>query len=252
MSASISITEVQIFTALRAVLATMGLVSSTVGQSVPIYRGQVNRAPEPAETDFVVMWPLFRSRLAYNVDAWQDSIVVGSIAANVLTVSSVTRGEVLIGAPVRALAVLAPLCTVLAQLTGAAGQAGTYSVSTTPDRTSGTLYVGTLAVMQETEFTVQLDVHGPPAQVAGDNAQRITTLMQGQFGVQAFLDAGGAVAPLYCTTPRMIPFDNDQKQVEERWVIECALQVNPTITVSGQFADTLEIDTVNVEAAYPV
>lgn len=252
MSASISITEVAAFSALRAVLGTMGLVSSTAGQSVPIIRGDVNRVPEPTESDFVIMWPLFRNRLAYNVDAWQDSIITGSITSNVLTVTAVARGAVLVGAPVRALAVLSPLCTVSSQLTGSPGGTGTYAVSTASDRTSGTLYVGTLAVMEEVEMTVQIDVHGPPAKVAGDNAQRIATLMQGQFGVQAFLDAGGVVAPLYCRDPRMMPFDNDQKQIEERWVIETALQINPTITVSGQFADTLEIDTVSVEAAYPV
>lgn len=252
MSASISVTEIQVFSALRAVLGTMGLVSSTSGQDVPIIRGQVNRVPEPSQSDFVIMWPLFRHRLAYNSDAWEDSIVTGSITSNILTVSVVQAGAVLVGAPVRALAVLTPLCTVTSQLTGSTGSIGTYAVTTATDRASGTLYVGTQTVMEPVEMTVQIDVHGPPAKVAGDNAQRIATLMQDQYGVQAFLDTGGALAPLFCTMPRMMPFDNDQKQIEERWTFEVALQINPIVTVTGQFADTLEIDTVSVEAAYPV
>lgn len=251
MSASLSISEKDVFTALRAVLGTMGLVSSTSGQTVPIIRGDVNRVPEPAETDFVVMWPLMRSRLSYNVETWDDAVITASITANVMTVSAVAQGTVEVGAPVYVLNTVGAICTVTGRLTGAGG-VGTYAVTPGATRASGTLYCGTLKAMQPIEFLIQLDVHGPPAQNAGDNAQRITTLMQGQFGVQAFLDTGYAVAPLYCTTPRMIPFNNAEEQIEERWAIEVALQVNPIVTVTGQFADTLEIDTVSVEAAYPV
>lgn len=251
MSATLSISETQVFTALRSVLGTMGLVSSTDGQSVPIIRGQVNRVPEPTETDFIVMWPLMRHRLAYNSVTFADNIVVGAIASNVLTVSAVTRGTVPIGQVIYGDDVTDG-CRVLAQLSGSAGGIGTYSTSTTSDVPSGDLYIGTQANMMATELTIQVDVHGLPGGQAGDNAQRIATLMQSQFGVSAFIDTGYDIAPLYAVDPRMIPFENDQRQTEERWVVDVALQINPMVTTTQQFADALEPTTIPADLLYPV
>jgi hypothetical protein len=38
--------------------------------TVVIVKGQANRVPEPAGTDFIVMWPLLRTRLGTNVDTY--------------------------------------------------------------------------------------------------------------------------------------------------------------------------------------
>lgn len=248
MSASLSITETQVFTALRTVLGTFGLVSST-GVAVPIVRGQINRVPEVAGADFVVMWPLMRNRLSLNVDVTSDNIVTGSIASNVLTVTAVQHGVVVPGAPVYQLGNTTQLCTVIAQLSGTPEGIGTYSVTPTANLTSGTLYCGTLAALAPMEQMVQIDVHGP---ASADNAQRIATLMRDQFGVSAFIDAGYDVAPLYTNNPRQIPFVNGENQIEERWIVETALQINPIVTVTQQFADALVASTTEVEAAYPV
>jgi hypothetical protein len=76
MSAIISLTETSIFTALVSALGTFGMVSA-VGAPIPIIRGQVNRVPEPQTPDYVVMWPLMRTRIATNIDTYTDTIVTG-------------------------------------------------------------------------------------------------------------------------------------------------------------------------------
>lgn len=243
MSATVSLTQTQIFTALVGVLATFGLQSAQPGGSVAVIRGQVNRVPEPNGQDFVVLWPLARDRLAMNIDTYIDTSVHGSIAANVLTVTQVTNGACQAGQTLYA-ATITPGCQVVRQLTGPAGGAGTYSVTPTAPVSAGTIYCGTVTAMQETEVTIQADVHGP---AAADNSARISTLFRDQIGVSAFLDTSFALSPLYTSDPKQIPFDNGEQQVEERWMIDLCMQANVGITVTAQFADQFHADLTVIE-----
>ena len=235
MSATISLTQTQIFTATVAVLGMMGLQPASGTAGVPAFRGQVNRVPEPTGADFIVLWPLARDRLALNIDTPTDSIIVGSITSNVLTVTDVQNGSVLVGSTIYGTGV-ATGCQVLTQLTGTPNGEGTYSTSSTPNVGSEALYCGTMAALQETEITLQADIHGP---ASADNAARISTLFRDQFGVSAFAAQGFDIAPLYTSEPRQIPFDNGEQQVEERWVVDLCMQANVIITTTQQFADEL-------------
>jgi len=67
MPASISLTETQIMTALRAVLAGI------VAPSVEIIRAEINRVPEPIGPNFILMTPIHRVRLATNIDTFTDT-----------------------------------------------------------------------------------------------------------------------------------------------------------------------------------
>lgn len=66
MPATISLTERQTLSALRTVLR--GILPS----GTPVIRGEVNRVPEPRENDFVVYWPILRTRLSTNVTTFDD------------------------------------------------------------------------------------------------------------------------------------------------------------------------------------
>src|ERR1700733_13224654 len=215
MSATISLTQTQIFTALVAVLETFGLESAAAGQPVAIVRGQVNRVPEPPCQDFLVLWPIMRHRLAMNIDTATDTSVVGSIYNDVLTVSQVDLGPVAPGQTLYNIAgTVTPGCQIVRQLTIATGASpgglGTYATTPTAPVTTGILYCGTIANMMETEVTVQCDVHGP---ASADNAARIATLFRDQFAVDAFLDVGFALTPLYTSEPRQLVFDNGEQQM---------------------------------------
>ena len=247
MSASVSLTQTQIFTALVTVLGQFALISSIPNIPVPIIRGQVNRTPEPAQPDYVVLWPISRNRIAVNIDSWVDAQIVGSITSNVLAVSAVLQGVAAAGQSIYGAGVT-PGCQITRQLTGPAGGVGTYSVTPTAPVSSETLYVGTLTSMQETEVTIQADVHGPNS---ADNSIRISTLFRDQFAVSAFAVTGIALSPLYTSNPRQMPFDNGEQQVEERWIIDLCMQANIGITVTQQFADALNVTITSVEAAYP-
>lgn len=243
MSATISITEAQIFTALGNVLVSFGLVNST-GTPIPIIRGQVNRVPPPKAADYAIMWPLGRQRLEFNIESYSDNVVTGSIAGNVLTVTAIQSGVIAVGQTLYGPNVTG-LPTVASQAAGAPGGVGAYNLSASQTALSGPIYCGSLAMMQPQDMGVQIDVHGP---ASAENVTRITTQWYSWTGVQACLDQGGIIAPLYATEPRQIPFINDQDQYEERWMVDLHLQANPVVTVTQQFADQLTATAEAVEA----
>lgn len=242
MSGSITLTQTAIFTALVAVLGTFGLTPAS-GSAVPIIRGQVNRVPEPAGKDFVILWPIARDRIAMNIDTTLDVECVGSITSNVLNVTSIITGPLAVGQIIYGIGV-AVNCRIVAQLTGSPGGIGTYSTTTTANVVSKHLYCGTISNMQETEITIQADVHGP---ASADNAQRLSTLFRDQFAVDAFQTQGLPITPLYTSEPRQIPFENGEQQTEERWVVDLCMQADVAIVTTMQFADKLDITTTPVE-----
>lgn len=111
------------------------------------------------------------------------------------------------------------------------------------------IYTDTSVLMlQPTEHTVQLDVHGPNA---GDNAQIIVTTMKDEAGCSAFAATGFDVMPLYASDARQMAFPTGENQFEDRWVIDLVLQVNPVVTLPQQSATTAVTGIISVDAAYP-
>lgn len=237
-SVVLSITEDQIFDTLGAVLNIFGLKTNIPG-SVLVIKGQTNRVPPPPGTDYVAMWTLMRGRLAMNIDTYFDNQFTGSITENVLTVEVVNVGAVAGGQTLYGTNVPAG-CEVATQLTGPPGGPGTYAVTLPATTTPATIYSGIKSVMQETKFSAQVDVHGPSS---GDNAQRISSLLWDQVGVDAFAALPGGLWPLYCDDPRQTAFVNDAQQYEDRYTIDVHLQVNIAALVTQQFADKLAATT---------
>ena len=210
-------------------------------------QGQDNRAAEPASPDFIVMTPIRRRRLATNVDVVADVVYVGSIAGAVLTVSSVSLGTILVGAPVFGVGV-APN-TVIASLGTGAGGTGTYNVSPAPQTVaSGQLASGQATVTEEVEVNVQLDVHGP---ASAENAQAISTLLRDEYGVNAFLAIDSRVTPLHADDAAQRPFINDQNQFEQRWVVEALLQADESVLVPQDAAGSLTVTVKSIDATFP-
>jgi hypothetical protein len=67
MAATISLTEQQTLTALRTVL--LGILPD----GTPVIRSEVNRVAEPSESDFCMLTPILRTRLATNTDSYIDA-----------------------------------------------------------------------------------------------------------------------------------------------------------------------------------
>jgi hypothetical protein len=121
-------------------------------------------------------------------------------------------------------------------------------LGTNLDQTPAGPTPSTLQITQETMVSVQLDVHGP---LGADNSNIISTLLRDDFAVSFFETNSPGITPLYNEDPRQIPFINPEQQYEDRWIVDVHLQVNPTVVVPQDYADTLTIDVVNVEASFP-
>lgn len=234
-------TQDEITAALRSFL--IGILPA----GTDVILAQVNRVPEPVAVDFVVMTPLRRRRLATNIAVSSDVVFTGFIAANVLTVTAVSMGTLTIGAPIFGTGVAAGT-TITAFGTGS-GLAGSYILSSSQSLSSRTLAAGVSLVTQKAEFAIQLDVHGP---TSSENAATITTLVRDEYAVDAFAAINPAIVPLYADDAKQMPFNNAEQQFEDRWIVETLLQADQTITVPAQFASSISIDIIDVEATYPV
>lgn len=106
----------------------------------------------------------------------------------------------------------------------------------------------TVTVTAPTAPVVQCDFHG---ESAADNASILTSLMRTPWGVDQFKAMNLGVTPLSATDPVQAPFKTGEQQYEDRWTVDIELQINAVITVTQDFAATLEIGLVNVDAAYP-
>lgn len=221
-----------------------------LGDDIEVIEGQDNRVPEPKGTEFVVMTPIRRPRLSTNVRTAADVKFTGSIAATVMTVTEMFAGEIRDGATVFGVGVTANT-KVVEQLTGTPGQDGTYTITPSQTVASKTLSAGSADITQSNEVVFQLNVHAADVADASDRAQVISTMLRDPYAASFFEALEPEVSPLYAEDPRQIPFMNAEQQYETRWVVEAVLQANQTVLVPQQYADSIEVELVSVEAVYP-
>lgn len=225
-------------------------VSSIMPAGVPVVLGQVNRVAEPKAENFVVFTPLRRERLETNIDTYNDCAFTGSINGLVLTVDEITTGTVTPGNPLYGAGV-APGTIIGTQATGEPGQAGTYAVSISQIVSTEVMACGQKSFLSPTKITYQIDFHGPQS---ADNASTFITLFRDAYAVDQFANQSPTfdVTPLYADDSRQTPFLNDQQQIEYRYSVDACLQANFTLSAGQQFADVVNVTTVDVEAAYPL
>lgn len=123
---------------------------------------------------------------------------------------------------------------------------GTTGLST--DKATYQPLASTQTHTRSTRWDVQLDFYGPSA---ADNANLIATLMKSDYACGQIEASGLSMDPLYAEEPRQIPFVNAENQYEKRWTVQCALQFNPTVVVSQQFATSLEVIPANIDVVFP-
>jgi hypothetical protein len=234
---NLSLTEVQIFTALRSFLLDV------LPAGTPVFKAQTNRVPEPHESDFVSMTPILRKRLETNVDSYDSAQDVQVLTFAALTTVPIVGDTVVNGSATASGVVTAVTTTdvTVNTLTAQYFAVGDVVSNTTHAGVVGTmtgLAYGSATSMQPIEMTIQLDVHGP---LSGDNAQIVSTLLRDAYGVDQFATSGFDVTPLYTSDPKQIPFVNGEQQVETRWVVDVALQCNPVVTIPQQYGQTATV-----------
>lgn len=246
MPISLSPNQADIQAALRSFL--LEVLQGVDG--LEVVEGQDNRVPEPKPSEYVVMTPTRRARLATNLDSYADTLFTGSIAGTVLTVSAVAHGTVKVGATLFGAGLVAG--TKIAALGTGTGGVGTYVINNSQTVASGPIASGAMAVTQPTEVWMQLDVHSADLANGSDMAQSIATMLRDQFAVDFFAGVNPAISPLYAEEPRQLPFESGESQYESRWVVEVVLQADQVYSgIPQQFAAALSVITVNVDAAFP-
>lgn len=98
---------------------------------------------------------------------------------------------------------------------------------------------------QPQQMTIQLDCYGP---AAGEWSDILSTLLRSEIGCDAL---GPVCQPLYADDPVRIPLTNAESQYEDRWKVTLTLQYNVTVSTDQQFADTLAVTLIEVDAEYP-
>jgi hypothetical protein len=235
---TLSLKESSELAALRAFLLPL------VADGTEIVRGLANRVPEPRGGDFIVFWPMRQERLGTNLVVYQDNVVTGSIAGTVLTVTAVQNGALDAGMIlIDGSSLLAVDTRLVSQLSGSIGGTGAYTVAPGQTIASETMYAGVRADSAATQWTVQLDVHGPSS---ADNARVIETLFRSEYGTDGLLP----VTPLYCEPMRQLAFVNSEQQYEERWSIDAVFQIGPIVGTPQQFATQVSVGTVEVATEF--
>ncbi len=220
-------------------------LASVLPSDVAIVTAQQNRVAEPQSPSFVVMTPIRFTRLRTNVVTYNDARFVGSIAGSTLTISDLTYGTVGVSSTIFGPGVI-PNTTV----TGIGSMPGIWVVSPQQTVPSQVLAAGTKTWEQGAELVIQLDFHTADTSLAGDYAQTVTTMFRTSYAVDQFAEQTPTfdITPLHADDTRMVPFINEAQQWEWRWIVDAHLQVNDVVTFPLQFAESLTVDVISVEA----
>jgi len=159
-------------------LATLTALSSgTITLSVngnPVTSGTINLS---AATSYSDVASIVQTALGYS-----DAVFTGAIAGNVLTVSALSSGALAAGQVILGTGVPAGL-KIVSQLTGTAGQAGTYQVSATLGSpiTSEAMTSGALVVTYDSQLDAFMLTAGTPGEastITVANASTIATALK--------------------------------------------------------------------------
>lgn len=243
MNITLSPSQDDVTTALRSFLL------SILPSGVEVLETQVNRVPEPAGTNYVMMTPLLRPRLSTNVDSYADIVYTGSITGATLDVSAVSLGPIAVGQPVFGVGVA--VGTQITALGSGTGGIGTYTVAPGSQSVDSELMAGGgKAIHEAVQLTVQVDFYGP---ASPNYAQTFSATFRDDAATTFFAASGVDMAPFYADDPRQLAFIGDgEQQYEDRWSVDAVMQVNELVLgLPQQFAVALEADVINVDATYP-
>lgn len=243
MSAAVTPTQTTDQKALRLFLLDL------LPDGTEVIIAQANRVPEPRSDNFVVMTPLRFQRMRTNIDSDEDVAFTASMLGTTMTVTAVEFGAIAVGATVFGTGVAAG--TKVTALGSGTGGVGTYTISQAQTVASRQMASGAKTMEQGAMVVTQLDFHSRDNS-SSNMAQIVSTAFRDSYATEFFEAQGLGVVPLYADDPRQRPFMNDQQQAEWRWSLEAAMQVNNVVSVPQQYADSIEVDVISVEAEYPV
>ena len=102
--------------------------------------------------------------------------------------------------------------------------------------------LGTRETTRSTQVGCYVNFYGPSAT---DNAQIFNQLFRDLYGCD-FLRPY-SVQPLWCDDGRQMPLVDSERQYTTRWMIHALMQINPTVSTSQEFADTVSVTIVEAD-----
>lgn len=162
------------------------------------------------------------------------------------SIGTITQGAQVFGVGVAA-------GTTITAFGSGAGGAGTYYVAPSQSVSDKVLAAGQESLTIDAEWVVQCDFHSADNS-ASDMAQTVSALLRDDYGVSFFAGLAAplnGVVPLYADDPRYVPFINESNAYEWRWILDVHLEVDQTVVVPTQFADSLTVQLESVDIAFP-
>ena len=250
MSTTVFPTQSQIQQAIINYIAAL----CSLQAGVTVISGQGNRVSEPTAPIFVVVTPIRFTRLATNLDNYQNAEYTATINGTTMNVSAVKFGALQGGDPVFGIGLAGPYApTILQQTIGPPGGPGLYTIDLPQNISTPQMFAsGSQTFIQSSEVVVQCDFHSADL-TAGDLAQVISTTFRDEFATDYFAKLQyplSLITPLYADDPRQVPFVNAEEQYEWRWVLEVRMEVDQEVFIPFQYADRIVADATSVQADF--
>jgi hypothetical protein len=105
---------------------------------------------------------------------------------------------------------------------------------------------GTTQMEEGVQLELLIDCYGDT--LAADWAAMVETTFRSEYAVTALAPD---CAPLYADEARQVPLVTGEEQYLERWMVRAMLQYNPVTTTPQQFADSVDVNIINVDVEYP-
>jgi len=102
--------------------------------------------------------------------------------------------------------------------------------------------LGTRETTRQTQVGCSVNFYG---EAATDNAQIFNQLFRDLYGCDFMRPYN--VQPLWCDDGRQLPLIDSEKQYAQRWQVRAVMQINPTISTSQEFADTVAVTMVEAD-----
>lgn len=106
----------------------------------------------------------------------------------------------------------------------------------------------TKTILSKYQFTAQIDFYGDNAMA---RASSVTALLFDESGTDFFKASGYDMQTLYATDAQQMPLITGELQYLTRWTISAVFQINQTISLPVQTANTLTADLINVGVVFP-
>jgi len=103
---------------------------------------------------------------------------------------------------------------------------------------------GSADVESHIKYDMQLDFYGA---LSSDWANVTQVLFRDNFGVENF---PANIVPLYTNDPMQMPLIDGEEQYEQRWKLTVSMQYNPVITVTQDFAATIDVTLAEVDQTF--